>query len=837
MIITNDERLILCLEMTDNKEPFRASECESLSIKVFTTDKNKFVKFNLDDVKIKEDCDEIEVSPLYLSALPSGVLCYQYTYKLDGSHYKKVNEKATDFYLKNTSSQDLPYDSEEGITAVGKGEFERFKNQTNETIEEINESITMLADISENKVNVEDNSVVYEYDSMIPINELYIDETENSEDEVYFKDEVDELIQDTKDYADEKVQELATTVDDEYAKKSDIPDVSRFLTQHQDLSQYQKTVDADGKYQPKGDYLTSHQDISNLATKEELEALTPNLSDYYTKSEAESIFLSEHQSLKSYLTEDEIDRFYASKTYVDEKVSEATDIDLTPYAGKAEVEAKLNDYVKKTYVDEKIKEIKPYNDSEIKQRIEVLEEIEVPEIPYIPTKVSDLEQDVPYLLKHQSLADYAKKSEIPTVPTKLSELINDEGFITQEINLNNYVERGYLHKKYFDKEDSDDRYLIREECVDKYYTKDDIDEMLVSQADLSSYALKSDLNALSDAFNAHDDDLSAYAKKDAVYTKSEVDKKVSDVDVTDKLNDYALKTDIPDVSQFLTQHQSLSNYYTKDQADVRFLTSHQSLEDYVKKGQLFGQFYTKEQIDAKKYLTEHQSLNGLATESWVESQGYIKEHQSLNGFATEEWVENQNYLTEHQSLDHLCKKEDTYDKTDVDALVNHIEGRFDNYYKKLETENLIRTFIQNVREPDLGAYLKIIDADNRYVVKDSLKPYLTCQEADKKFLTEENLNGYVTYKEGDKRYLNVHSLCDYWTAEETLEAILQARLPSVDGVDGLDLTIYLKKGEASKTYQPKGDYITREELDEEIAKIDTSIEITPITESEIRNLL
>lgn len=44
-------------------------------------------------------------------------------------------------------------------------------------------------------------------------------------------------------------------------------------------------------------------------------------------------------------------------------------------------------------------------------------------------------------------------------------------------------------------------------------------------------------------------------------------------------------------------------------------------------------YYTKEEIDNKGYLTEHQSLEGYATEEFVTSQGYLTEHQSLEGYA------------------------------------------------------------------------------------------------------------------------------------------------------------------------------------------------------------
>lgn len=49
--------------------------------------------------------------------------------------------------------------------------------------------------------------------------------------------------------------------------------------------------------------------------------------------------------------------------------------------------------------------------------------------------------------------------------------------------------------------------------------------------------------------------------------------------------------------------------------------------------------------------TEVPSLNGYATESWVESKGYVTAETLPEGIATESWVQSQGYLTEHQSLE------------------------------------------------------------------------------------------------------------------------------------------------------------------------------------------
>jgi len=38
-----------------------------------------------------------------------------------------------------------------------------------------------------------------------------------------------------------------------------------------------------------------------------------------------------------------------------------------------------------------------------------------------------------YLTEHQSLEEYAKKVELPTIPTKVSELQNDSEFIVKSV--------------------------------------------------------------------------------------------------------------------------------------------------------------------------------------------------------------------------------------------------------------------------------------------------------------------------------------------------------------------------------------------------------------------
>ena len=94
------------------------------------------------------------------------------------------------------------------------------------------------------------------------------------------------------------------------------------------------------------------------------------------------------------------------------------------------------------------------------------------------------------------------------------------------------------------------------------------------------------------------------------------------------------------------------------QNDSGFLTEHQSLADYAKKSDIpdVSGFATKDDISSVE--SKIPSLEGYATEQWVEAKGYLTEHQSLENYAlkseiptkTSDLTNDSGYLTEHQSL-------------------------------------------------------------------------------------------------------------------------------------------------------------------------------------------
>ena len=114
---------------------------------------------------------------------------------------------------------------------------------------------------------------------------------------------------------------------------------------------------------------------------------------------------------------------------------------------------------------------------------------------------------------------------------------------------------------------------------------------------------------------------------------------VTDKELNETLEDYALKTEVPSLDGYATQSWVTNQGYITSIPDT---------------------FATKTWVSEQGYLTEHQdlssyalkseipSLDGYATESWVTNQGYITSIPDT--FATKNWVSSQNYLTSHQDL-------------------------------------------------------------------------------------------------------------------------------------------------------------------------------------------
>ena len=162
------------------------------------------------------------------------------------------------------------------------------------------------------------------------------------------------------------------------------------------------------------------------------------------------------------------------------------------------------------------------------------------------------------------------------------------------------------------------------------------------------------------------------------------------------LADYALKSEIPDVSGYALKSEipSLDGYV--QETNLKTING----ESIVGSGNITIQatggvteewvtsqgYATETWVSNQGYLTEHQSLAGYALKSEIpDVSGYAlkTEIPSLTGYATETWVSNQGYLTEHQSLAGYALKSEIPDvtgyatQTYVDNKIGQIDTLLD----------------------------------------------------------------------------------------------------------------------------------------------------------------
>lgn len=369
--------------------------------------------------------------------------------------------------------------------------------------------------------------------------------------------------------------------------------------------------------------LTPEGDV--VYTKAEINEILKN---YVTEEELEEKgYLTEHQSLAGYATEEyvndavagvEVDLTgYATETYVNEAIAglEIPDPDLTGYATE-------------TWVNEQ-------------------GFAKTSDIPVVPTKVSELENDAGYItaqdIPETDLSNYYTKTETDTAITNAVDAINIpdvSNFVTAaDVEAMGYIKE--IPAEYVTETELDAKgYLTEHQSLEGYATQEYVAQKIAEaelsggDIDLSAYYTKSETDtAIKTAVDAIDiPDVSGLATKEDL---SEVESKIPSLNgyateewVTDQ--DFAKISDIPVVP---TNVSAFTN-------DAGYLTS------------IPDEYVTETELDAKGYLTEHQdlsnyalkseipSLEGLATETYVDEKIAEIPVTDLTGYATETYVNN-----------------------------------------------------------------------------------------------------------------------------------------------------------------------------------------------------
>ena len=618
--------------------------------------------------------------------------------------------------------------------------------------------------------------------------------------DVVTKDELKEALKNVGGIATEG---LLTEVKAEelYAKKSEAVDNTNFeLVKNRVLALELKT-DKDTVYDDREvkERLTSLEnkppvDLSNYATKEELRNVSgsqPLADNLVTKEELENKhYISDVSNL-------------ATKEELQEVRNSQPTVDTSNLVTRDELEAKgyvkdLSEYAKKSEL---------YNDSDLKARVEVLEQKTDKDTVYDDTP---LKERVTAL---ESKAIEGGAYDDSDLRNRVTNLENKPPLDTSEFVTNQALEsKGYLTTH-----QSLDHVVTKDELASKNYISDVSN--LVTKDELASKNYLTEHQPLTEVNNRLDV-LEAKQDKDTVYNDTELRNRVAELEsrpVVTPYNDTPLKERVEvletkvdkdtvyndsELRERVTNLENkpnvdLTNYVTNEQLENKhYLTQHQPLDNLVTKEELNSKGYvTEEVLNGKGYVTE-EVLNGknYLTEDVLSTKNYLTQHQDLSSLVTKQELENKHFLTEHQPLTHLATT------SDLEVLRN-ISVNKAELSKKLDTTEYNSFKDSVVTKSELAEKGYISDLSN-YVTKQEL------HEA-----TEIDYSNIVTNDELEaKHYLTANDISNLATKVELQDKVNKSDFDTLkaDVVkhDELAERHYLTETVASETYAKKSELPT-----------------------------
>ena len=407
-------------------------------------------------------------------------------------------------------------------------------------------------------------------------------------------------------------------------------------------------------------------DTSNLVTRDELEAkgYVKDLSEYAKKSE---LYNDSDLKARVEVLEQKTDK---DTVYDDTPLKErVTALESKAIVGGAYDDSDLRNRV--VALESKEDKDTKYDDTEVKRRLTELESK-----PVLDTSVFITEEKLNekgYLTQHQSLENVVTKEELES-----------KGYLTTHQDISNLATKEELANTVTKEEFNNKHYVTEEELNNKAY--------LTSHQDLSNYALKSEIpqpyndSTLNERVTA----LESKAIEGGAYDDTDLRNRVTNlenkpnVDLTNYVTTEQLEN-----KHYLTQHQPLDNLVTKEELNSKGYITEETLntKGYLTEHQNISHLVTKDELETKGYLTQHQSLEEYAKKSELYNDTEVKQRLATlenkpnidtSNFVTNEQLEAKRYLTEHQTLTHLATT------SDLEALRNVSVSKAE-LSKKLDT--------------------------------------------------------------------------------------------------------------------------------------------------------
>lgn len=494
-----------------------------------------------------------------------------------------------------------------------------------------------------------------------------------------------------------------TKAEETYAKKTDAVDNTNFeLVKNRVLALELKT-DKDTVYDDSEvkERLTTLEnkapvDLSGYATKEELRNVSgsqPLADNLVTKQELEEKqYLTTHQDLSEYAKKSELyndSDLKARVEVLEQKTDKDTVYDDTPLKERV------------TALESRAIEGGTYDDKPIRDRLDVLEAKHDNDTIYDDTEVK------------RRLTEIESKPAIDTSVFVTNEFLESEleqlaASATKPIYIPYYNDtaKNFLDNTTIQNEKTfpDKRAGRILANVDKKYLeniqifKGDANNSQFVDFDAAMYSLANSLPtdySLESVRQDINNRVLFLSNKNfsEVVPKDELKNIIREVGGAGETVDtsHFITNEILESKNYLTQHQPLDNLVTKEELNSKGYVTDEALNSkgYLTEHQNISHLVTNDELNSKGYLTEEvlNSKNYL-TEDVLNTKNYLTQHQDLSSLVTKQELENKHYLTEHQPLTHLATT------SDLEVLRNIAASKAD-LSKKLDTTEF-NTFKDNV---------------------------------------------------------------------------------------------------------------------------------------------
>ncbi|WP_314403868.1 hypothetical protein [uncultured Granulicatella sp.] len=656
---------------------------------------------------------------------------------------------------------------------------------------------------------------------------------------------LEEYAKKTELYNDEEVKTRISALENNASHfvTNEVLASKNYLTEHQSLSGVIQQVEE--RFSNLSNlYLTSHQSLDHLATKQELNAVENRVQQLESKPNVDLTHLA---------TKEELEALRNSQPVVDTS-NLATNAKVEAVEGRVQaLENKptidTSEFAKKTEIPQ------AYDDSALSGRVSALEAKEDRDTVYNDTEIKSRLAAIEsknYLTEHQSLANYALKSEVPQAynDTDLKERVTS-------------LEAKALANGAYDDSNLRTRIHALETKEDKDTVYDDAEvqrrlSVLEAKPDVQVDTLvtKQELEAKGYLTNHQDvSGLATNSKVEAVEQRVQVLENKPDVDLShvvtkDELASKNYLTTHQDISGLVTKQELEDKHYIQDVSNLATTEKVTAVENRVQALENKS-VVTHEELESKHYLVEHQSLDGLVTKEELASKNYLTNHQSLDGYVTKSELEQAGYIKEHQSLTDYAKKSEmaelvTKEELESKGYIQDISG----LATKQELEAAKASIPQPYNDTEIREELaRKVNTDTLATLATKQELQTNDEEVKRRLTTLEGktdnfITGVSVNKEGSNvtltyNYVDGQSKNVSFTDSDTVNVAyddsgVKARLTNLENRPQVDVTTLVSKAELPQSLE---NYALKSELynDSALTQRVSNLENSTVTKQELQS--